>query len=189
MGILNRLIVDHRKQRNLLVRILDASLAHQERSDLFEELCGELSAHAVAEEQTLYAELLANAQQLVHESVANNDEVADVLLQLQDLDIASPEWLSAFGVLKEKVERHLKKEEALLLPFARTQIKRRRSKVLVERFEQLKQRDLALWGRLPQGTERSSKSQRRQSPARPAFGSVGKESPCQRLATRLSPRS
>jgi hypothetical protein len=168
VDILDRLKIDHRKQRGLLKRILDVSLAHQERRNLFEELCGELSTHAIAEEQTLYAELLAHAQQYVHERVADNDEVADVLLQLRDLDIASPDWLSTFSVLKKKVERHLEKEEALLLPFARTQINQRRSKMLAERFEQLKQRDLALWGRPTQGKERSSKRQCRQPPTRSA---------------------
>jgi iron-sulfur cluster repair protein YtfE (RIC family) len=127
--------------------ILGASLDDQERLTLFEELCEELRAHAAAEEQTLYAELLAYSQQQIQRSVADNDEVVDLILQVQDLDIASADWLATFEVLKEKVERHLETEEALLFPLARTQIKRRRAKVLGERFEQLKQRELSIWGR------------------------------------------
>ena len=127
--------------------ILGASLDDQERLTLFEELCEELKAHAAAEEQTLYAELLAHSQQQIQQSVADNDEIVDLILQLQDLDIASADWLARFEVLKEKVERHLETEETLVFPLARTQIKRRRAKVLGERFEQLKQRELSIWGR------------------------------------------
>lgn len=124
--------------------ILSTAGDDRERRDLFEELQAELMAHAAAEEQTFYAELLADAREQVQQSVAGNDRVAELAFRLRDLDAEGPQWLAAFTDLKAAVENHLDLEEAELLPRARRLIKRSRAKRLGKCFEQVKLRELCL---------------------------------------------
>jgi len=156
-------------------RILGASPSDQERLSLFGDLCDELMAHAAAEEQTLYAELLTHSQQQIQQSVVDNDQVVELISQLQDLDVTTAEWMTKFESLREKVEQHLEREEALLLPLARTRIKRRRAKALGERFEQLKLRELSIWGKQArhlgeQARKRRAVPRRRRSASARLFG-------------------
>ena len=147
--IFRLLLVDHERQRDLLKRILGKTLEEGERARLFEELSEELRAHAAAEEQTFYAELLAQSRDEIQQSVAANDEVADLLLRLEELELASDEWRATCTMLKAKVEGHLDLEERQLFPRACKLIKWHRARWLAERFERAKEQERALGGRPP----------------------------------------
>lgn len=150
-NIFRLLRADHDKQRRLLNSIFDNTVVERERWRLFEEFCEELRMHAAAEEQTLYAELLGQAQHEIQQSVAANDEMAELMLRLYELDPAAREWRATFETLKEKVESHLDLEEQQLFPRARKLIKWNRARWLAERFEQVKEQERALDGGDPSG--------------------------------------
>src|SRR3546814_11382983 len=57
VNIFLRLQAEHRMQRRLANSLYDASVSVEVRRNLLDELCGEVEAHAAAEEQTLYAEI------------------------------------------------------------------------------------------------------------------------------------
>jgi hypothetical protein len=145
VDIFGQLSADHRRQRGLIEKITAPAMDDAGRLSAFEELCEELEAHAAAEEQTLYAELLSLSHEQIEQSVSEHDRVGEMVSQLRDLEPASPQWLSKFALLKQRVEHHLDAEETHLLPFARARIGRRAAKLLGDRFEQVKQQELSTW--------------------------------------------
>ena len=56
--IFTRLKQDHDRHREMLERVADTSGDTKERRESFEQLRVDVSAHANAEEQSLYAEML-----------------------------------------------------------------------------------------------------------------------------------
>ena len=62
MDIYERLKQDHEKQRALGKKILETQGASQARKALWHDYKVELEAHASAEEQTLYAELMVHPE-------------------------------------------------------------------------------------------------------------------------------
>lgn len=151
MNIYQRLKTDHDRQRSLTAEILDAARRLEERRRLFEILCDEIEAHAAAEEQTLYAELLAlsHDQALARRSVAEHDAMAELLDVLSKLEMPSPRWLATFERLKERIDRHLDEEESVTFALARSMISQDRALRLCDSFEELKCREIATWGKAP----------------------------------------
>src|SRR5262245_31174659 len=96
--ILADLIADHDRQRDLLERVGETSGDSEERRSLFEELRLELQAHAAAEEETLYATMLADPElrEDARHSVSEHKEVDDFLGELLDTEMSSPGWLVKF---------------------------------------------------------------------------------------------
>jgi len=146
VDIFNLLLVDHARQRELMESIRNTAPENRERLRLFEELRTELAAHAAAEEQTLYAELLTGAREEIQQGVTSNDTVAELALLLYHLEIGSPQWMATFTDLTAEVERHLDLEEVHLFPRARKLIKRSKAKNLGKRFQQIKLKELCLDG-------------------------------------------
>ena len=151
MNIYQRLKTDHDRQRSLTAEILDAARRLEERRCLFEALCDEIEAHAAAEEQTFYAELLALSQDqaLARRSVAEHDAVAELLDVLSKLEMPSPRWLATFERLKERIDRHLDEEESVAFALARSMISQDRALKLGDSFKRLKCREIATWGKAP----------------------------------------
>jgi Hemerythrin HHE cation binding domain len=75
---------DHDRQRKLLDAIAETSGDSEERRTLFEELRQELQAHAAAEEESLYATMLADPdlRDDARHSVSEHKEVDDMLGEL-----------------------------------------------------------------------------------------------------------
>ena len=149
MNIYHRLKADHDRQRSLITEILNSARRLEEPHRLFEVLCDEIEAHAAAEEQTLYAELLvlSHDQALAQRSVAEHDAMAESLDALSKLEMPSPGWLSAFETLKERIDRHLDQEESVTFALARSLINQDRELKLGDSFEMLKCREIATWGK------------------------------------------
>lgn len=171
MDIFDLLLVDHARQRELMESLQNAALGHRERLQLFEELQTELAAHAAAEEQTLYAELLAHAREEIQQGVTSNNIVAEFAHQLYELEIGSPQWMATFADLTAEVERHLDLEEAHLFPRARALIKRSKAKSLAIRFQQMRLDELCLNGGCLLGQPPASLPACERRPQRPRFSS------------------
>jgi hemerythrin superfamily protein len=135
-NIFERLKADHDSHRALLARIGDAA-ASEERKALFDAFRIEVTAHAAAEEQTLYATMLANPE-LRHDaqhSVAEHKEIDDYFEEMEALEIASKEWADKFGEMRRRYTHHIDEEEEDMFPAADEGIADDMIEMIGERFE------------------------------------------------------
>lgn len=141
MDIFQRLEDDHGKQRGLAAGLLDTSGDSLERRRLFRALKREVEAHAVAEERTFYAALIAleRGQPKARHSVCEHKGAADLIAELDELDMASGAWLQKFKALKQCLEHHLDEEEAEVFPLARRCFDAREARRLGDAFADIKQ--------------------------------------------------
>ena len=118
--IYTRLKQDHDKQRTMLKKLGDLGGASAERKKLFEQFRIELQAHAAAEEESLYATMLAEPEVRddARHSVAEHKEVDDTLGEMMDLDMGSDEWEEKFFHLRRRYEHHIEEEEEEMFPAA-----------------------------------------------------------------------
>lgn len=140
MDIYQRLKQDHDKQRELGDKILATQGDSDERKQLWHEYKVELEAHASAEEQTFYAELMSHpdASDQTRHSVNEHKEAADIAEELDDMDMSSPGWLTRFKQLKHDIEHHVDEEEADVFPLSRKLINEAQANKLAEAFNERK---------------------------------------------------
>ena len=138
--IFTRLKQDHDKHRAMLERVADTSGDTQERRDSFNKLRIDVSAHANAEEQSLYAEMLSrpDLQDKGRHSVAEHKEAEDIFEELVDMEFSSTGWLARFKTLKERLEHHMDEEENEIFAAARKDLSDERAEELAKIFDQRK---------------------------------------------------
>ena len=109
---------DHDRHRGLLVAI--AAAAPAERGDLFEDFRIDVSGHAAAEEQSLYATMLAlpDLQEDARHSVSEHKEIDDMIVELTKLAPESAEWQEKFTELRTEYDHHITEEEEEMFPAA-----------------------------------------------------------------------
>jgi len=136
---------DHGKQRGLLAGIAETEGDSDERRRLFDLLKVELHAHADAEEQTLYAELLANpkSQEQTRHSVAEHKDMNDLIAELGKTDMSSPGWIATFKKLRHDVEHHLDEEEKDVFELARKVLSEDEAEEIGRRFHDRKAKEEA----------------------------------------------
>lgn len=108
---------DHDKQRDMMARLEESG---GDRAKLFEAFRLELQSHAAAEEESLYATMLANPKLRddARHSVAEHKEVDDLLGEMIDLDPGSADWSDKFAHLRHRYEHHIDEEEEEMFPAA-----------------------------------------------------------------------
>lgn len=118
--IFDALTADHDRHRILLKKLGAGAASPDERMKLFEEFTRELKGHASAEEQSLYAVILAkpDTTDKGRHSVAEHKEIEDMLNHLATVDIASDEWMEKFTDLRDEYIHHIDEEEEELFPAA-----------------------------------------------------------------------
>lgn len=111
--VFERIKIDHDLHREMLDKIADTSGDSEERQQLFTELTKELKAHAAAEEQALYSEMLAEpeANDETRHSVAEHHEIEEMLNDLAATDMSSSGWLQKFKKFDERYRHHINEEE------------------------------------------------------------------------------
>jgi len=141
MNIYERLKADHDNHRELMRRIVETEGESDERKQLFDKLLQDVESHAAAEEQTLYAELIesSEAQPQTRHSVTEHKQVSDLLTELQDIDMSSPQWLLTFKQLQENLEHHMSEEEQDVFNLSKDVIDDGRADKLAEKFDGRKQ--------------------------------------------------
>lgn len=144
MNIYQRLTEDHGKQRGMAAGLAKTEGDSKERNRLFEEFCKELEAHAAAEEQTFYAELIATpeGQEKARHSVAEHEDASELIEKLRNTDMSSGGWLQIFKKLKHEVEHHVDEEENEVFPLAQRLISEERATELASEFEARKKAEL-----------------------------------------------
>ncbi|MFZ5747072.1 MAG: hemerythrin domain-containing protein [Pseudomonadota bacterium] len=136
---------DHDRQRKLLARLDETSGDSEDRKTLFEQLRLELQAHAAAEEESLYATMLADPElrEDARHSVSEHKEVDDLLGELVETDMSSPAWLATFRKMKHRYEHHIDEEEEEMFPAAAERLSDATEARLARLFERRKPHELA----------------------------------------------
>ncbi|MEH6758961.1 MAG: hemerythrin domain-containing protein [Parasphingorhabdus sp.] len=135
-----RLKEDHDKHREMLERVADTSGDAKERREAFETLRIDVSAHANAEGQSLYAEMLGRPemQDEGRHSVAEHKEIDDYFEELSDKDFDDTGWLTRFKTLKHRLEHHMEEEENDIFPVAKKGLSEEKASELLRKFDERK---------------------------------------------------
>lgn len=121
MNIYDRLEKDHQKQRDLCEAIKATRGDSEKRNKLWKELRIELEAHASAEEQAFYSELMKEPKGTdeTRHAVEEHQEMTEMIEVLDSLDMDADIWMSKFEKLAHKVIHHVDEEEAEFFPKAK----------------------------------------------------------------------
>lgn len=142
--IFKRLKEDHDKHRTLLDLIDKTEGDSEGRRELFGRFKTEVTAHAAAEEETLYATMFADPD-LRHEgqhSVAEHKEIEDYLEELKEMDYSSTGWLTRFRTMKDRYLHHIDEEENEMFIAAAKGLSDAKAKELADKFEKRKPDEL-----------------------------------------------
>ncbi|WP_066798354.1 hemerythrin domain-containing protein [Sphingomonas soli] len=140
--IFQDLKADHDRHRAMLKELAAANYA--DRAELFEALRIEISAHAAAEEESLYATMLANPdlRDEARHSVSEHKEIDDFFGELAELDPKSAEWTAKFKEMRHRYEHHIDEEEEEMFPSAAEKLSGEEEQRLAKIFERRKPREL-----------------------------------------------
>lgn len=146
---------DHDRHRELLAQLGDTSGDSPERRALFDEFRTEVGAHAAAEEESLYATMLAKPdlrEDAVH-SVSEHKEITDYLGELAEIDMASSAWMAKFKDLRHDYEHHIDEEEEEMFPAAAKDLSTEEQARLAQIFEKRKPKELVRAEENPPGSD------------------------------------
>lgn len=137
---------DHDLHREMLEKIGQTSGDSEERRELFEAFRVEVTAHAAAEEESLYAEMLADPElrEDGRHSVAEHKEIDDMLGELQETDMASGAWLVKFKEMRHRYEHHIEEEEEEMFPAAEAHFDKEKAEKLGAKYDRRKPAELEL---------------------------------------------
>ena len=141
--IFDRLKQDHDRHRQILDQIVGAG-SGEERSSLFDTFKIEVTAHAAAEEESLYAPMLAR-EELRHDavhSVSEHKEIGDMLEEIAALDADSADWMTKFEALKHDYTHHIDEEEEDMFPAASEELSDEKVAELRAVFDRRKPREV-----------------------------------------------
>lgn len=149
VDIYERLMADHARQRKLIEEVLQHATRPTEAWSLLLLLQDELEAHQAAEEQTLYAEIVALSKDatLVGRSVEEHDGIAHVIATLAESGPDAEGWASNLAVFAECLILHLDHEETVMFRHARSLVSEERAAALVKRFESFRAVEVELSGK------------------------------------------
>ena len=138
--IFDDLKTDHDRHRELLSAIADAKGDKKSRADLFERFRIDVSGHAAAEEQSLYATMMMDPdmQDDARHSVSEHKEVDDMLTELYALKVDTPEWNDKFSKMRTRYDHHITEEEEEMFPEAAAHLSDADEARLAKIFEERK---------------------------------------------------
>ena len=135
---------DHDRHRELLAQIARTSPGDAERDRLFEVFRIEVSAHAAAEEESLYAMMLGkpDLRDDARHSVSEHKEIDDFFGEMAELDSASDTWRKTFEKMRHRYEHHIGEEEEEMFPAAAEELSDEEEAKLAQVFEERKPAEL-----------------------------------------------
>lgn len=144
--IFKDLKADHDRHRTMLETLGETSGDSEERRSGFEALRTELQAHAAAEEEALYATMLADPdlRDEARHSVSEHKEIDDYLGELMAIDMASPAWLMKFKEMRHRYLHHIDEEEEEMFPTAAKALSAADEKRIAAVFEKRKPAELEI---------------------------------------------
>jgi hemerythrin superfamily protein len=144
-SIFDRLKQDHDQHRQLLDKLVDARDHQDRREKLFEQFKVEVTAHAAAEEESLYATMIAmpDLREDAQHSVSEHKEIDDFLEELGEMEMGSPGWENIFEKMKKRYLHHIDEEEKEMFPDAAKELTKEQEDRLAQTFARRKPAELA----------------------------------------------
>ena len=137
---------DHDNHRALLARIDEAGGAGDKGAieKLFIEFRTEVTAHAAAEEESLYATMLAkpDLREEAQHSVSEHKEIDDYMEDMARYDAGSAKWNEVYAQLKKRYLHHIDEEEEEMFPAASDGLSDEEERRLASVFEKRKPAEL-----------------------------------------------
>ena len=135
---------DHEIHRDLLKRMSDKQLGKEDRKKLLEKFRVELTAHAAAEEESLYAAMLAKPKLRddARHSVAEHKEIDDLLNETTKVEADSAEFWEQFEKLKKRYLHHVDEEEQEMFENAAEGLSKQEEARIAAVFEKRKPQEL-----------------------------------------------
>lgn len=117
--IFDRLKQDHDAHRQLFEKMAKAE-SDDQLEKLFAQFAVEVTAHAAAEEETLYATMLSrpDLREVAQHSVSEHKEIDDYLEELDGLKFNGEAWRKKFAEMKKRYLHHIEEEEEEMFPTA-----------------------------------------------------------------------
>jgi hemerythrin superfamily protein len=142
--IFDRLKRDHDQHRQLLKKLTDAKGEPERREKLFAQFRVEVTAHAAAEEESLYATMLANPdlREDAQHSVSEHKEIDDFLEDIAKHPVDSAKWEDIFKQMKKRYLHHIEEEEEEMFPGAAEELSSKEEKRLAAVFARRKPAEL-----------------------------------------------
>lgn len=143
MDIYNVIKADHDLHKDLCAKIEETHGDSQERRDLWQALKRDVDAHVAAEEETIYAVMLADPgmREQGQHSVAEHKEVDDLFEELDGRAFSDPAWLPRFRKLSHDLVHHEDEEETDVFPLLRDRLSGEEAEALGRRFAERKERE------------------------------------------------
>lgn len=143
-SIFDRLKQDHDMHRQLFEKMADASGDEERLEKLFEQFTVEVTAHAAAEEETLYATMLSrpDLREDAQHSVSEHKEIDDYLEELADLKFNGEAWRKKFAEMKKRYLHHIEEEEEEMFPDAAKDLTAEEETALGAKFAERKPAEL-----------------------------------------------
>ena len=143
-SIFHRLKQDHDSPRQLFAKMADAQGEPDRLEKLFEQFKVEVKAHAAAEEETLYATMLArpDLREDAQHSVSEHKEIEDYLEEMEEQSFNGPEWRETFAQMKKRYLHHIEEEEEEMFPDAAKDLSAQEEEQLGARFAERKPAEL-----------------------------------------------
>ena len=149
---------DHRLMEQIF-RQLEAGTG--DREALLMECAARLTAHSHAEEQQVYpaiAEIDPTEAGEVFEGADEHHKAEMMLLNLQHVDLKSPEFNEKLREFTSAVRRHIEHEESEILPALKRAVDRKRLEQLAAAFERVRLEELKIAG-LPSSLDRMTREE------------------------------
>lgn len=143
--IFDRLKQDHDAHRQLFAKMADAKDDADKLKKLFDQFKVEVTAHAAAEEETLYATMLSrpDLREDAQHSVSEHKEIDDYLEELDGLKFDGEAWRKTFAEMKKRYLHHIEEEEEEMFPTAAKELTADEEKNLAALFAKRKPAELA----------------------------------------------
>ncbi|MET0364694.1 MAG: hemerythrin domain-containing protein [Sphingobium sp.] len=134
---------DHDNHRALLAKI-DDTKGKGALEKLFIEFRTEVTAHAAAEEESLYATMLAkpDLREEAQHSVSEHKEIEDYMEDMAKYDAGSTKWNEIYAQLRKRYLHHIEEEEEEMFPEASDGLSAEEEKRLATVFEKRKPAEL-----------------------------------------------
>lgn len=131
---------DHDKVRGLIKQILELDEDQGEkRAELFDDLKTEITAHSIAEEDTLYNRIQDEDRDQIEHSMEEHEEVQELLEKISRLNVKDKQWMKEFKKLKKSLEEHIEEEESEVFDIAQETIDSSEAEALGEEMDELEE--------------------------------------------------
>ncbi|MHB1294029.1 MAG: hemerythrin domain-containing protein [Anaerolineae bacterium] len=141
MDLFQTLKKDHQQVASMIDELMKASGSSKQKEDTFNKLHMELSAHASAEEQVFYPELMkeSSSKHLALEAIEEHRHVMMILNELASSNKGEDQWKAKLKVLKDMVEHHVEEEEGEMFKAADKTLGQTKLQQIGDRFTQVKE--------------------------------------------------